>query len=233
MRQVTRTGLISVAAASGWLALSGGAAYADSDADGAAGNSPGVVSGNVVQAPIHVPINVCGNTVNVVGALNPAVGNQCQNGGGGGKGGGASAQAQTDGSPGLLSGNSVQAPVEVPVNACGNSVDAVGVGNEVEGNVCVNDGSGGQRPQEQPEPNEPGDPGQPREAAGQEPVAEPQEAPAEAPGSAVDPQLGDDPELAATGGGPGMTTVLPVGAGLLTGVGGLLLYRRARLARQG
>ncbi|MFC5033494.1 chaplin, partial [Streptomyces fildesensis] len=28
---------------------------------------------------IHVPINVCGNTVNVVGLLNPAFGNVCQN----------------------------------------------------------------------------------------------------------------------------------------------------------
>jgi len=30
-------------------------------------NSPGVTSGNVVQAPVEVPVNTCGNTVNVVG----------------------------------------------------------------------------------------------------------------------------------------------------------------------
>ncbi|WP_164873176.1 chaplin, partial [Streptomyces resistomycificus] len=41
--------------------------------------SPGVLSGNVVQVPIHVPVNVCGNTVNVIGLLNPAFGNQCAN----------------------------------------------------------------------------------------------------------------------------------------------------------
>ncbi|MFE9039348.1 chaplin [Streptomyces sp. NPDC012421] len=54
-------------------------AFADADAHGAAIGSPGVLSGNVVQIPIHVPINVCGNSVNVIGALNPAVGNVCVN----------------------------------------------------------------------------------------------------------------------------------------------------------
>ena len=39
--------------------------------------SPGVLSGNTVQVPVDVPVNVCGNTVNVVGLLNPAVGNSC------------------------------------------------------------------------------------------------------------------------------------------------------------
>lgn len=41
--------------------------------------SPGVVSGNLVQVPVHVPVNTCGNTVNVIGALNPAFGNHCTN----------------------------------------------------------------------------------------------------------------------------------------------------------
>ncbi|WP_137993673.1 chaplin [Streptomyces vilmorinianum] len=54
-------------------------AMADADAHGAAIGSPGVLSGNVVQVPIHVPINVCGNTVNVIAALNPAYGNVCVN----------------------------------------------------------------------------------------------------------------------------------------------------------
>ncbi|WP_416212286.1 chaplin [Nostoc sp. DedSLP03] len=41
--------------------------------------SPGVLSGNLVQVPVHVPVNVCGNTVNVIGLLNPAFGNTCIN----------------------------------------------------------------------------------------------------------------------------------------------------------
>ncbi|GGR27958.1 chaplin [Streptomyces roseolus] len=54
-------------------------AFADAEAAGAAIGSPGVLSGNVVQVPIHVPINVCGNSINVIGALNPAFGNVCVN----------------------------------------------------------------------------------------------------------------------------------------------------------
>ncbi|MFE1549709.1 chaplin [Streptomyces sp. NPDC058718] len=54
-------------------------AFADADAHGAAIGSPGVLSGNVVQVPIHVPINVCGNSINVIALLNPTVGNVCIN----------------------------------------------------------------------------------------------------------------------------------------------------------
>ncbi|MFF4268980.1 chaplin [Streptomyces sp. NPDC001536] len=54
-------------------------AFADAGAEGVAVHSPGVLSGNVVQVPIHIPINVCGNTVNVIALLNPAFGNTCIN----------------------------------------------------------------------------------------------------------------------------------------------------------
>ncbi|MEU1008502.1 chaplin [Streptomyces sp. NPDC088810] len=57
-----------------------GPAFADAGAEGAAVGSPGVLSGNVIQVPIHVPINVCGNTVNIIALLNPAFGNVCVNG---------------------------------------------------------------------------------------------------------------------------------------------------------
>jgi hypothetical protein len=67
------------AAAGGLLAAGMGAAHASSEADGAAAGSPGVISGNAIQVPIHVPVNVCGNTVNVIGLLNPAFGNTCVN----------------------------------------------------------------------------------------------------------------------------------------------------------
>ncbi|MFE2281551.1 chaplin, partial [Streptomyces sp. NPDC059454] len=79
MRQVTRKGLMTMAAATGVLAAAGGAAHADSGATGHAAGSPGVLSGNTVQAPVDVPVNVCGNTVDVVGLLNPSVGNSCAN----------------------------------------------------------------------------------------------------------------------------------------------------------
>ncbi|MFI8322315.1 chaplin [Streptomyces sp. NPDC085529] len=70
----------AVLAGTGAVALAGaGLAVADSGAEAVAAQSPGVVSGNVVQVPVHVPVNLCGNTVNVIGLLNPAFGNSCAN----------------------------------------------------------------------------------------------------------------------------------------------------------
>ncbi|GAB2326024.1 chaplin ChpH [Streptomyces griseoincarnatus] len=72
--------VVAVAAATGGLVLAGaGMAAADSGAQGAAVHSPGVLSGNVAQVPVHVPVNVCGNTISVIGLLNPAFGNTCVN----------------------------------------------------------------------------------------------------------------------------------------------------------
>ncbi|MER7171134.1 chaplin [Streptomyces mesophilus] len=68
-----------VAAASMAAGASAGAAFADSDADANAAQSPGVGSGNSVQVPAHVPVNVGGNSANVIGALNPAFGNALSN----------------------------------------------------------------------------------------------------------------------------------------------------------
>ncbi|MFJ1804827.1 MULTISPECIES: chaplin [unclassified Streptomyces] len=82
----------SAAVVAGLILALGGAAPAFADtgagsgpgpgavANGAAIGSPGVLSGNVVQAPINIPINLCGNSVNVLAALNPTSGNVCVNG---------------------------------------------------------------------------------------------------------------------------------------------------------
>ncbi|WP_078987370.1 chaplin [Streptomyces sp. XY332] len=71
----------AVVLAAGVLMAAGAAspAMADSVADGKAIGSPGVLSGNAVQVPINIPINLCGNTVNIVALLNPAFGNVCIN----------------------------------------------------------------------------------------------------------------------------------------------------------
>ncbi|WP_405800487.1 chaplin [Streptomyces sp. NBC_01506] len=72
--------IVAAAAATGSLVLAGaGMAVADSGAQGAAVGSPGVLSGNVIQVPIHIPVNACGNTVSVIGLLNPTFGNTCVN----------------------------------------------------------------------------------------------------------------------------------------------------------
>ncbi|WAZ21850.1 chaplin ChpG [Streptomyces cinnabarinus] len=72
-------GLVLTSVAAAAVAGGAGIAAADAGAGGGAAHSPGVLSGNVVQVPVHIPVNVCGNTVNVIGLLNPAFGNTCVN----------------------------------------------------------------------------------------------------------------------------------------------------------
>ncbi|MFJ8588580.1 chaplin [Streptomyces sp. NPDC093595] len=78
MSRIAKAAVILVG--TGAVALSGaGVAVAGAGAEAAAVNSPGVISGNAVQVPIAIPINLCGNTIDIIGALNPAFGNQCAN----------------------------------------------------------------------------------------------------------------------------------------------------------
>ncbi|MFI6048597.1 chaplin [Streptomyces violascens] len=151
MRRVAMKGLVTVVATGGVLAATG-YAYADSHAGGSADSSPGVLAGNSVQLPVNVPVNVCGNTVDVLGLLNPSAGNTCVNASGAhhgdragsghsgnhGSTGGASASGRGKDSPGVLSGNGLQLPVDLPVNVSGNSVGVVGALNPAVGNTSVN-----------------------------------------------------------------------------------------------
>ncbi|WP_369217386.1 chaplin [Streptomyces flavofungini] len=80
MSRIAKVAAATVGA--GAVVLGGaGMALADADASGAAVGSPGVISGNNVAVPINIPVNLCGNTVDVVGLLNPAFGNTCSNAG--------------------------------------------------------------------------------------------------------------------------------------------------------
>ncbi|MEU2774859.1 chaplin [Streptomyces sp. NPDC007162] len=72
-------GLVLSTAAVAAVAGGAGVAAANSGANGAATHSPGVVSGNVIEVPVHVPVAVCGDTVDVIGLLNPAFGETCLN----------------------------------------------------------------------------------------------------------------------------------------------------------
>ncbi|MEU1018331.1 chaplin [Streptomyces sp. NPDC005900] len=60
----------------------GGASQAfandDPSADAQVSNSPGIISGNAVQVPVDLGLNVCGNTVDIIALLNPASGNHCK-----------------------------------------------------------------------------------------------------------------------------------------------------------
>ncbi|MEU8979662.1 chaplin [Streptomyces sp. NPDC048309] len=277
MRQVTRKGLMTVAAATGVLAATGGYAHADSGANGSSSDSPGVLSGNTVQVPVHAPVNVCGNTVNVVGLLNPAMGNKCVNHGGGSgssgggygdggshsgvgshSGGGSKAGGHASDSPGVGSGNHVQVPIDVPVNACGNSVNVVGIGNAAADNDCANGAGGGHsttppggghetpppgtpgQPGHPGHPGQPGHPGHPGQPGTPGHPGHPGQPPASGgkhpggsshanhPGAQSVTQPLGAAQLAHTGSDLPLGVVVPAGAGAL--LAGALLYRRARSA---
>ncbi|MER5961763.1 chaplin family protein [Streptomyces sp. NPDC002057] len=261
MRQIRRSGLATLLVTGGALALSAGAAHADSGAQGAAVGSPGVGSGNTVQLPVHVPVNACGNTVNVVGLLNPAFGNTCENRsapqepsgygsddgggrshkdepgtprggeqaggshgggsqGGSSNGGGSTAEGHAEGSPGVLSGNGLQLPVDLPVNVSGNSVNVVGLLNPVFGNTSVNGPSKPVPPVEKPTPR-------PQTPVRNVPVPQ-TETETEKPAPAPAPQGETRPVALAETGSDALGYAASASAALL--LGGALLYRRARRA---
>ncbi|MFJ7247746.1 chaplin family protein [Kitasatospora sp. NPDC098652] len=276
MRNVAKKGILTAVATGSVLASTAGYAYAGAEAQGGAAGSPGVASGNSVQVPVEVPINACGNTVDVIGVLNPAYGNHCANASGSGRhaaprpgqgghsGGsagsgagatrgssasGASASGTAANSPGVISGNSVQAPVHVPVNACGNSVNVVGAGNPAFGNECGNVAHPAPKPSDDcpedhtPPPSTGGDTGTGGSRNGgpstgaipSTPVAQPssnggtQVVPAAAhtnsPAAPAAQSVAANGELAHTGAG-GVEMLGAAGLALL--IGGGVLYRRAR-----
>lgn len=67
------------AATSGLVFAGAGIAMADTAANGEALHSPGVLSGNNIQVPVHIPVNACGNTLSIIGLFNPAFDNTCSN----------------------------------------------------------------------------------------------------------------------------------------------------------
>lgn len=213
MRQVARNGLITVAAASGMLAITGGYAHANGGAQGITEDAAGILSGNVVQAPVNVPVNLCGNTINVLGALNPAIGNECTNASseGGDRDGGnrsdSGLTAVTSEADGIGSGNVIQLPIDAPINLCGNNIGLGALENAALDNECTNSTSA-------PEGDEgPEGPGDRDESTPNRP--EP------------DGNSNERVELAETGAPANVLGVaLPAGAALV--LGGAVLYRRSR-----
>ncbi|WP_406345193.1 chaplin [Streptomyces sp. NBC_00648] len=79
MKNLKKAAAVAMVAGGIVAAGAGAAAAHGANADGKAEHSPGVVSGNLIQAPIQVPVNATGNSVNIVGLLNPAFGNESSN----------------------------------------------------------------------------------------------------------------------------------------------------------
>ncbi|MCY0932480.1 chaplin [Streptomyces sp. H27-H1] len=78
MSRFLKSAALALAAAAAVLG-GGSTASADAGAQSVAAYSPGVGSGNLIQIPIHIPVNACGNSISVIGLLNPAFGNTCVN----------------------------------------------------------------------------------------------------------------------------------------------------------
>ncbi|MFF1694041.1 chaplin [Streptomyces sp. NPDC058257] len=317
MRQAIGKGMLATAAAAtSILSLSGSNAFAV-DGNAVAAGSPGVLSGNSVQAPVEVPLNACGNSADAVGVANPAFGNSCANTGSApkkhahaehtsaehastphraaapkhaapkhaapkhaaperapqqrattkadnGPGYGQDTDSRSDSrpdthsgsnagsnagthalaesgalqSPGILAGNNAQAPADVPVNACGNTVDVIGVLNPAMGNSCANGAPSPTPPQQETPPSHEMPPTPPRAAEPPADRAVPQpRQPGQPPrhvASSTDRQVPSaDPvaphasaRLAETGSDQDLMAATAASAALL--LGGGILYRRGR-----
>ncbi|NEB76099.1 chaplin [Streptomyces sp. SID14478] len=139
MRQALRIGVMAAAAATGILSVPGSSASAATGDQEPPGGSAGVLSGNSVSVPLSAPVNLCGDTFDASAVADPASGNRCGN-----ESDTAATTSRTSGathSGGFLSGNSVQAPVDVGLNLCGDTVGAVAAADPALGNSCASAGS--------------------------------------------------------------------------------------------
>lgn len=129
MKTWVRRSLKVGALTAGALLASGTAAQADTDMT--TSNNIGLGNGAQVKLPVQVPLNVCGNAVAVVGssgahcmggaaAINPEWGfDHFQSAG-------PTESLSTSDNIGLLNGLQVYAPIQAPVNVCGNAVSVIG-----------------------------------------------------------------------------------------------------------
>ncbi|MFJ2477731.1 chaplin [Streptomyces sp. NPDC087659] len=121
------------------LFAGGSTAVADTGAEAMAPGSPGVLSGIIVQVPVHVPLNACGNTLNLLGLANTASGNACGTGSEAAAGTPSPvvAESAAASSPGVLTGNTLQLPTQTTANICGNTLNIAGTANPAYDNTCA------------------------------------------------------------------------------------------------
>ncbi|GAA5088309.1 hypothetical protein HNP84_010351 [Thermocatellispora tengchongensis] len=117
------------------MSLGSGTAVADTSGNG------GIGSGNQIDLPISVPIDISGNSGSVLGnsVADSEGGATVHNSSPAGTGN------RTSGNGGVLSGNQVNAPINLPVNACGNALAVIGNSDgSCKGGAAVhNTGKGG------------------------------------------------------------------------------------------
>jgi hypothetical protein len=131
---------------------SGGPGGGGSSANQTTDHSGGILSGNIIQAPVNVPVNACGNNVNGAVVSSTESGSECTNSAEGSApttpgspapgSGGASATAASVDNGGIGSGMIVQTPINVPVNVCGNTANGLAAHDTVNGGTCATNGGG-------------------------------------------------------------------------------------------
>ena len=104
--------------------------------------SGGVASGNSVDAPIDLGLNLCGNTASVAG-LSSASG--CSISSGSTPAAAAAAATSSAHPAGVLSGNAVRAPINLSINACGNGAAVASAADSASGSDCTVEHSAIQR----------------------------------------------------------------------------------------
>jgi hypothetical protein len=127
--------MVAAAAATSVLSLCSSHALADSGASSTTSDSPGVLAGNNVQVPVEVPVNLCGNSVNVLAGLNPVFGNTCVNESHSDDDGPHhdSHHGSHDGSYGGSHGSSDEGSYGGPGDTSGHGGDAGGYGDDTDG----------------------------------------------------------------------------------------------------
>ncbi|WP_017615322.1 chaplin [Nocardiopsis salina] len=209
--------------------------------------SGGVGSGNQIDVPVDAAIDICGNSVAVLGGssakcntvinvIQASDDNSAE-----GEDGDSEGDTSTGGSGGVASGNQVNVPVNAAVDICGNAVSVLGVAEaqcletiaeeeppeDGKEEVPEDDGPGEvpeEEPEEPPREEEPGDDGKdedPADDGASEAPADDQKAPEEAAA-----------ELPVTGGA--LTGLVAAGlAAVGAGGAGLYFTRKRKVAAVG
>ncbi|WP_153025807.1 chaplin family protein [Glycomyces albidus] len=122
------SGIAAAVGGQAWAGSEGGssATVAESGRVTESGNTTtqrniGALSGNQLLAPIQAPINACGNAVAVGGAADAGCegGSEADYSGAG--------HLTTQDNVGLGNGNQIFAPIQAPINVCGNAIAVLGV----------------------------------------------------------------------------------------------------------
>jgi hypothetical protein len=134
-----------------------GVAYASGNGNVTGNGNVGLLSGNTINAPISVPVNLCGVSLGIIGFGNSgceggATSNVSTpsggNGGGGNGGTNGNGNVVGNGNVGIVSGNTVTAPISAPVNVCSVSGSVGGYTNSdckggAHSNVTLGNGGNG------------------------------------------------------------------------------------------